>query len=247
MDAKIWAHRGASAYAPENTMEAFAEAVVRHADGIELDIHLTADNVIVVGHDNTIDRCSTGTGTIEEMTLDQLRAYKYGKNYEKYYDAQIPTLAEVFDYMKTTTADFVNIELKDGSHGAIEPKLVKLVKDMDMQERVIFSSFSLEMLDLAKELEPKSNIALLYGMALQGVDDIVEFALQHKMTALHPNFKAVLGTDLVERCHKVGIDVNPYTVNDAENMMKCYQEGINAIITNYPDIAYDTLREFNGK
>ena len=228
-------------------MEAFAEAVVRKADGIELDIHPTADNVIVVGHDNTIDRCSTGSGTIEEMTLEQLRAYKYGKFFEKYYDAQIPTLAEVFDYMKNTTADFVNIELKAGSHGEIEPRLVKLVKDMGMQDRVIYSSFKLEMLDLAKELEPKSNIALLYGSSYEGVDDIVDFAVQHRMTALHPSYKAVLGTGLVEKCRKVGIDVNPYTVNDAETMKLCYAEGIHAIITNYPDIAREALDEFNGK
>ncbi len=247
MSIKIWAHRGASAYAPENTMEAFAEAVVRNADGIELDIHLTADNVIVVGHDNTIDRCSTGTGTIEEMTLEQLRSYTYGKFYEKYRDARIPTLAEVFDYMRNTTAGFINIELKTGSHGEIEPRLAKLVNDMDMQERVIYSSFSLEMLDLLKEIEPRSNIALLYGTAVAGVDDIVELAVAHKMKALHPNYKGILGTDLVERCRKVGIDVNAYTVNDAEALMKCYEEGVHAVITNYPDIAYETLAEFNAR
>ena len=91
----VWAHRGASAYAPENTLPAFRLAAEMHADGVELDVYLTKDDQIVVCHDNKIDRTSTGSGLISDHTLAELRAYSFHNSMDAYENTPIPTLAEV--------------------------------------------------------------------------------------------------------------------------------------------------------
>ena len=96
---KIFAHRGASAYAPENTMEAFALAVKQGADGIELDVQMTKDGEVVVIHDETIDRVSDKKGAVRDYTLEELRKFSFSNHMEKYKDAAIPTLKEVLEFL----------------------------------------------------------------------------------------------------------------------------------------------------
>lgn len=241
-DILIWAHRGASGYAPENTMESFSEAVQRHADGIELDCHLTSDGYLVVSHDSEIDRCSNGTGVIEEMTLSELRRYDFNYHIAGFHDCRIPLLSDVYEYMLSSSAPFVNCEVKDANHGKIEPELVKLAKKMNMRGHMIYSCFNIDILDTLKNLDPECDIAYLFGKSIDGVgdddDDIVAFALKHKLKALHPNFSYVKHCDIVEKASKYGIDVNAYTINKPEEISKAYSLGVHAIITNYPDIAY---------
>ena len=110
---KIFAHRGASAYAPENTMEAFHLAAKQGADGIELDVHVTKDGEVVVTHDEKIDRVSNGSGFVKDMTLRELKRLSFHNHMESYVGAGIPTLREVLEFVKTTTMA-VNIELKTG-------------------------------------------------------------------------------------------------------------------------------------
>ncbi len=95
MKTKVWAHRGASAYAPENTLEAFALAVEQKADGVELDVQLTRDGELVVIHDETIDRVSEGRGYVRDYTLQELKRFHYNKTHPEYAQASIPTLAQV--------------------------------------------------------------------------------------------------------------------------------------------------------
>jgi len=108
---KVWAHRGASGYAPENTLPAFALAVEQGADGVELDIQLTKDGQIVVIHDETIDRVSNGSGWVKDYTLSQLKKFNFNKTFPEYGFVTIPTLEEVYDLLKDTGLT-VNVELK---------------------------------------------------------------------------------------------------------------------------------------
>ena len=88
---KVWAHRGASAYAPENTMVSFQKAVEMKADGIELDVQMTKDGELVVIHDETIDRTSDGKGWVKDYTLEELRQFNYNKTYPEVEHAELPT------------------------------------------------------------------------------------------------------------------------------------------------------------
>ena len=107
----IWGHRGASAYAPENTLFAFQKAVEQKADGVELDIQLTKDGHIVVIHDEWIDRTSDGKGWVKDMTLAELRRFNYNRTHPEYEHADIPTMEEVLDLLKPTDLT-IDIELK---------------------------------------------------------------------------------------------------------------------------------------
>jgi glycerophosphoryl diester phosphodiesterase len=99
---KVWAHRGASGYRPENTMEAFELAIKQGADGIELDVHTSADGELIVMHDETVDRVTDKTGLIKDMTLAQLKELKVSTDVEPNGIYRVPTLVEVLDLMRTT-------------------------------------------------------------------------------------------------------------------------------------------------
>ena len=107
----VLGHRGASGYAPENTLEAFKLAMDMGADGFELDVHLSKDGELVVMHDETVDRTTDGTGFVGEMTLAELKALDASNHKEAYKGAKIPTLAEVYDLIRDTN-HIVNVEIK---------------------------------------------------------------------------------------------------------------------------------------
>ena len=100
MKTKVWAHRGASAYAPENTLEAFLLAAEHGADGVELDVQLTKDGEMVVVHDEEIDRVSDGSGFVKDYTLAELKTLNFNKTHPEYQDVKIPTLREVYEALK---------------------------------------------------------------------------------------------------------------------------------------------------
>jgi glycerophosphoryl diester phosphodiesterase len=180
MRTAIWAHRGASAKAPENTMEAFRLAHEMKADGIELDVGLTRDGELVVTHDETIDRCSDGSGRIIDMTLAQLREYDFSCGMPGFSDVRIPTLKEVLEWLKDTDL-LLNIDIKSGCamYAGIEAKLVVLVHTMGLQDRVIYSSFNPFSLILVRKLDPQAKIGLITIGAL------VDCSLL-KADAIHP-------------------------------------------------------------
>ncbi|MFI3177565.1 MAG: glycerophosphodiester phosphodiesterase family protein [Eubacteriales bacterium] len=131
----IWAHRGASGYAPENTLEAFELAIAQGADGIELDVQLTKDGIVVVAHDETIDRVSNGSGRIVDHTFAQLRSYVFHKtkpDYKPNHGFHIPTLEEVYELVQDTEL-IINVELKTGivRYEGIEEKVVAITKQMN--------------------------------------------------------------------------------------------------------------------
>ena len=112
MKAKIWAHRGSSAYAPENTLEAFALAAEMNADGIELDVHLTSDKKLAVCHDERIDRTSDGSGRIADLTLTEIQRFSFNAGFgETYKNVMLPTLEDVYKLI-APSALTVNVELK---------------------------------------------------------------------------------------------------------------------------------------
>ena len=143
MNTQIYAHRGASGYAPENTLEAFELAAKMGAQGVELDVHITKDGYLVVAHDETIDRVSDGTGFIRDMTLEELKRFTFNKTHPEYKDARIPTLKEVFDLLRPTGL-FINIEMKNSvyDYPNLEQKTIDLAREENMIQRVIFSSFN---------------------------------------------------------------------------------------------------------
>ncbi len=236
---KIWAHRGASGYAPENTLEAFELALKQGADGIELDVHLSKDGELIVAHDEKINRVSNGTGYIKDMTLSELKTYRFNQLHPEYQKAKVPTLQEVFDLIKFTRLT-VNIELKTNlfTYEGIEQKLLDAVCLAGMEQRVIYSSFNHYSLLNLRKLNPDVKIGLLYS---DGWIDTPAYAHQIGANALHPYFQATKVPCFMEDCKKYQLEVNTWTVNKPQDMKDMIEKKVNAIITNYPDKAFELL------
>lgn len=240
MATKVWAHRGASAYAPENTIPAFRMAMEMGADGIELDVHLSSDGRLMVIHDSRVDRTSNGTGRVVDMTCQELKRLDFSCGMTEYEGTRIPTLREVYGLIKGSSMT-VNVEVKcdEVMYSGIWDKLLELESEMGMQGRVLYSSFNHYVLQKIREKDPNSKIGLLYSSAL--VDPWV-YAKYLNADAIHPHcMAALLCPRLMEGCAENGIDVNAWAVDTRENMAALVDKGANALITNSPDLALGLL------
>lgn len=240
MKQSIFGHRGASGYAPENTLEAFELAVRMGADGVELDVHLTKDGELVVTHDERIDRVSDGTGLVAEHTLAELKKLRFNKTFPEYADARIPTLKEVFELIRPTGLR-INTELKNSyiDYPNLEQRVIELAAKEGMLDRLIFSSFNHYSMQRVKAIDRSLFCGLLYEATLVNSWD---YAAALGMDALHPHFSEVLvpGGEC-EKAHARGIAVNTWTVNTEEDLRAVFLAGADVIITNYPDRALQIL------
>lgn len=232
---EIWAHRGASAYAPENTLEAFKLAIEMGADGIELDVQLTKDHKVVVIHDETLQRVSNGYGYVKDYTLEELKELNFNKTYPEYENVSVPTLREVLQLLKDTKLK-INIELKTGVffYEGIEQKVLEMVDKYGMQDRVWYSSFNHYSMKKIKELKPDAKVGLLY---CDGIYEPVDYAVNFGTDALHPYVVNLQYPDFIGKCREKNVRVHTWTVNAYQDLEKCIRMGVDALITNYPNRA----------
>lgn len=230
----ILAHRGASGYAPENTLPAFELAESMGADGFELDVHLSSDGHLVVIHDEKVDRTTNGSGYVKDMTLSEIKKLdaSYGK--ESYRGARIPELSEVLELISGTSLT-VNIEIKSDiiRYPGIEEKCLDLVQKMGLLGNIIFSSFNHYSVTRLRELSPEARLGLLYT---DGLYQPWKYAASVKADYLHPYWPNLGFENYAEEAQKAGVGINAWTVNAVETMRFCHEKGV-GIITNYPDIA----------
>ncbi|MCR5795042.1 MAG: alpha/beta fold hydrolase [Solobacterium sp.] len=238
----IYGHRGASGSAPENTLEAFKAAAETGAEGVELDIQLTKDGYIVVIHDETIDRTSDGTGYVKDMTLDELRQYNYNNHKEGFPFCMIPLIEDVFEILRPYGL-CINIELKTGifDYEGIEEKIVQSVHANYDPAKIIYSSFNHYSVMKIKELDPGAACAFLYE---DGYMDIVEYAKKYGVQALHPHFCGLRAPGLIRDALDRGLDINVWGVDTDSQYHFCMMNGINIVITNYPDRAREYFSRY---
>lgn len=239
----IFAHRGASAHAPENTLAAFELALAQGAEGIELDAKLSADGHAVVIHDATVDRTTDGHGRVKDMSLADLRSLGAGLFFaEKYRGEKVPTLEEVFEALGKRM--FINVELTNyntpGDH--LVESVCMLVKKFELQKRVLFSSFFASNLSKARGLLPEVPRGLLAFNGLLGAwARSFGFAFG-RYQALHPNLKDVTPQQ-VQRVHRLERRVHVWTVNATEDMRRLFDWGVDAIFTDDPQLAVQVRGE----
>ena len=237
---RIYAHRGNSSVYPENTMAAFRSALSVGAEGIETDVHLTKDGILVITHDEDISRVSDGTGQVGDMTLEELRKYDFGSwKGEAYKGERIPTLKELLDLIRDTDL-MLNIEIKMGFvlYPGLEEKLVEMIRSEEFLHRVIFSSFNHYSIALIKQLEPEAKTAPLYEC---GLFQPHEYAKTLGASFIHPSYTS-MDPRLLEDLRKNGIGVNLWTVNDVQTAHYFNTLGIDGIITDYPEELVKALR-----
>ncbi|SDY61327.1 glycerophosphoryl diester phosphodiesterase [Proteiniborus ethanoligenes] len=230
----IIAHRGASAYAPENTIASFLKAIEMNSDGIELDVHMTKDKALVVCHDETVNRTTNGDGFIKDHTLQEIKELDAGSWFgEQFRGEKIPVLEEVMDLIKDKDM-LLNIELKNAPilYEGIEKRVIDIIKSYNMEERVIISSFNHFSLIEVKKYNPKIKTGVLY---MAGLVEPWVYAKRLKADALHPLFYNLMIPEIVKGCQENGIMLNPFTVDDDKFIAAMIKLNVNGIITNYPD------------
>lgn len=237
----VIAHRGASAYAPENTMSAFIRAMEMGAGGIELDVQLTRDEYPVVIHDETIDRTGNGSGWVGKFTFLEISSFDFGSWFgTEFENERIPSLEAVLKLLNSWDG-LLNIEIKNSKilYPGIEEKVVELIRKYNMESRTIVSSFNHYSLAELKKLAPELKTAPLYDSILF---EPWEYAKKLGAYAIHPAYCNII-PQVMEGCKRCGIRVNPYTIDEPKMIKKAAIAGVDGIITNVPDKAINALKE----
>jgi len=222
----VFAHRGGSALALENTIAAFDNGLALGADGLELDVHLSRDGIVVVHHDRTLDRTTTLGGPIAERTADELAR------------ADVPTLADVLGRYRDVR---IIIEMKV-NRAELAAAIIDVVRRADAVERVCLGSFGLRVLRAARALEPR--------VATSAAREEVRWALYRSWCRWPVRRVSYAGYQIpemagrtrvvsprfVEYAHRAGLGVQVWTVDAEADARRLLDWGVDALITDRPDI-----------
>jgi len=230
----IIAHRGASALAPENTMAAFRLAKELGADGIELDVMLSADDKLVVIHDQSVNRTTNGQGKVNEMRWDELRTLDAGMKFGQQFAGEpLPLLEQVFEELGRQF--LINVELKNYAtpRDQLTEKVIDLIGRMGIKNSTILSSFNARNLLKAENLDPTIKRGLLTLPGIPGIPYRGWLGKRFHYDALHPYYKDV-NARMVSRLHAQGKQVNVWTVNKPEDLLRMRDLGVDMVICNDP-------------
>lgn len=242
----IIAHRGASAYYPENTMVAFEKAVAMNADMIEIDVMMSKDRVPVVFHDAGLKAHTDGEGKLKDHTLSELKKMDAGSWFdEQFSDQTISTLEEVLEFAAGTIA--LNIEIKkeavtDELYDGIEEKVLKLVRKYEMERYVLFSSFDYRAVRHLKAFDKSLSVALLYNKKKSNEKLPSELISEYDADAFNCTFRQFNKKRQAD-IKKHNIPTFVYTVDQPKRMRKLIDRGVNGIFTNKPDVLREVLGE----
>ncbi|BCG57716.1 glycerophosphodiester phosphodiesterase [Paenibacillus sp. URB8-2] len=230
-----FAHRGASAVCPENTMAAFRRSLDLGATGIETDVQMTRDGQLVLIHDEELSRTTNGSGYVKDKTLEELRALDAGAWFGdgSFAGEKIPRLEELLELLLERDT-VLNIELKNGifPYPGMEEKVIAAVRAYGMSSRVVISSFNHYSLVHFKTLAPDIETGILY---MEGLYRPWNYAATVGAEALHANHLAVL-PEFVREAAQNGVVYHPFTVNDPKRMEFLIDAGVAGIITDVPDV-----------
>jgi glycerophosphoryl diester phosphodiesterase len=249
-----FAHRGASARAPENTLEAFRMAVEAGAGGLELDVHMTLDKEVVAIHDATVDRTTNGSGAVAEMTLEELRGLDAGYRFSpdgggtypyRGRGLRVPTLAEIFEEFPDAA---VNMEIKAGQRG-IEEAVLEVIRGVEERTLVASSHHAVvrrfrrvsrgRVSTGASRLEIGAFF-LLSRLRLEWLArpayEALQVPVEHEgITLVTPRF--------LEAAHSRGVRVDVWTINDPAEMRRLLDLGVDVLMTDRPETLADLLEE----
>jgi glycerophosphoryl diester phosphodiesterase len=235
---QVIAHRGGAKLAPENTSAAFQHAINLGVDMIEIDVEQTSDSVVVVLHDDHVDRTTNGTGRIDSLSYAYVKKLDAGSWFaDEYKDERISTLEEVLQLINGQV--ILLIEIKDGSerYPGIEKRTVDLVHKYKANSWVIIQSFNKKAIDRVKILDTSLRTYYLLGGGFNNfykeAKATSSFDFDHEGVGVHQKY---LNEENINNLMESGIKIFAWTVNNPADMDKFLQFGIDGIITDSPDI-----------
>ena len=214
------AHRGASAYEPENTLRSFSKAIDIGADMIEFDVRQTLDGQLVIMHDRNVNRTTDGAGFVSDKSLGELKELDAGMG------ERIPTLEEALELGRGRTKFVIEVK-EDG----IEEKIVRRVRDFGLTDDVFIVSFKSLRLRLVKELAPDVKT----GLIVFASTNPVKLAERCGADAVAP-FRWFVTKKLVDRAREDGLFLFTWVVDETERCRALFDLGVNGIVTNRPDL-----------
>ncbi len=225
---EIIAHRGAKSLAPENTISAFAAAIDMGVDYIELDVRKSLDDSLMVMHDSTVDRTTNFSGGLNTFTYAQLKNMDAGSYFSNEFIGEpIPSLYEILNYAKGKTK--ICIELKDPN---IETQTVNMIQQLNLVHDVVLFSFDLNQLQLIKSMNASIEVCYLqHQISLSDIDDLININGEYVGSGGDPPMSSILYANYF------GIDFWNWTINSSEKMKFIMTQGMNGIITDYPQDA----------
>jgi glycerophosphoryl diester phosphodiesterase len=224
-------HRGARALAPENTLAGVSEAIDRGALFIEVDVQRTADGVLVVIHDNTVDRTTEGTGEVGELTYDEMGSLDAGSHFStEFAGAPIPTLDAILELVAEKQVTLVLEAKNPGLYPGIEQQIAEALQRFEVQDRVIVISFDHDWLKRFHGAAPQVRLGKLW--VWMGRSEPLP------MTQLVDVYwlSVIVDPTLVKRAHAQGYEVVVWTVNDPWAMKLLLWLGVDGITTDRPDL-----------
>ena len=213
-------HRGAKAYAPENTLTSFKKALEIGVNAVELDVRKTKDNQIVVIHDADVKRTTNGKGLVSELILEQIKSFSAGDR------EKIPTLEEALDFLDKKVT--VLVELKEAGY---EKEVIETVKDRGLQKNVIVVSFLEDALKKVRELDDNIETGLIYAKHRNPL----KAALELKTNYLLGLYRFVHSGN-IEKAHQNGVKVVVWTINSPAEVEEYIKKGVDGIASDKPDI-----------
>jgi glycerophosphoryl diester phosphodiesterase len=220
-------HRGAAKLEPENTLRAMRKAIALGVDQIELDVHLTRDQQLVVMHDDKVDRTTNGHGPVGEFSLEELRQLDAGQG------ERVPTLQEVIDLVGDRAV--LQIELK--GEGTAAPT-VRLIEANGLADKVLFTSFAHERLREVRQLNPRIRLAALW---VAPPPDVCQQALDMGAEAIHIQHQHIT-PEVVRQVHESGLQIRAWNPDTEEEILRVADLGVDAIGSNRPDLLVKLLR-----
>jgi glycerophosphoryl diester phosphodiesterase len=249
----VIAHRGGAGLWPENTLVAFHAAAEMGVDLLEMDVHSSADGNLVVIHDDTVDRTTNGSGSVNKLSLDQLKELDAGYHWSsdqglsfpfRGQGLEIPTLDEVFSDL----ADHpMNIEIKQ-----VDPPIIiqfcQLIRDYGMQERVLVASFDPRTLGDFRRACPEvatsttsTEVRILYFLSQAGLGALYRPAAEAIQVPEHSGNYHVLSDKFIKTSIGKNMQLHAYTINEVADMSRLLDTGLAGLITDYPDMMLGLL------
>lgn len=239
----LFAHRGASASAPENTLAAFRLAVRQGAPAIELDVKLSADGQVMVFHDPTVNRTTDGTGFVHRLPLAELRELDAGGKFDpRFRGERIPTLTEVFEEVGHDI--FINVELTNyvTPLDSLVDMTTQIVRYMGMENQVLFSSFLANNLFRARKFLPEVPAAILFGEGMANRRISAWLGRRAAPRIAHPHYTDATA-EYIQKAHAMNRRVHVWTVNDPDEMRRLFALDVDGIFVDDPQLALRILEE----
>ena len=230
-----YAHRGASEYAPENTLSSFYLGMIQGANGIETDVHRTKDGVLVLFHDDTLDRVSDGVGKISDYTFEELRKVKiYGNSTIGFYD-RIVTLREFLEKFSQYDIRFA-IELKEEG---VEEDTLNMINEFGILDKTTFTSFKYDYISKIKELNSKARVGWLIS---EVTNETSKKILDIGGEEIAPKAENIT-EELMEKLRKLNLGVRAWGVFNISLMKKMCTLEVDGMTVNFPDRLHQFLNQ----